>query len=118
MLLKSKHNIYMLKKLNWEAIATDERNKVIEAVKDAISTHDGYIMNFNMYSDLGLSLSIEIEENNIVGLYKALSTILKMSDFKDDHIKLKSKKECLLLLYVSFIQGKGSLKKTIPQVPG
>ena len=108
----------MLKKLNWEAIATDERNKVIEAVKDAISTHDGYIMNFNMYSDLGLSLSIEIEENNIIGLYKALATILNMPDFKEGHININSKKECLLLLYVSFIQGKGALKNVIPKVPG
>ena len=108
----------MLKKLNWEAIATDERNKVIEAVKDTIATNDGYIMNFNMYSDLGLSLSIEIEESNINELHKALSTILKMSDFKEDQIKLKSKKECLLLLYVSFIQGKGALKNVIPKVPG
>ena len=108
----------MLKKLNWDAIATDDRNIVIEAVKDTIATNGGYIMNFNMYSDLGLSLSIEIEESNIGELHKALSTILKVSDFKEDQINVKSKKECLLLLYVSFIHGKGALKNVIPQVPG
>ena len=71
----------MLQKLNWQAYSNDDRNKIIENIKDAISSCDGSIMNFNMFSDLAMSISVEIEEHNIMDLYKVLSSILKISDF-------------------------------------
>ena len=55
----------MHKKLTWELFSNEDRTKVIEAVKNAISSSDGCIINFNMFSDLAFALSIEIEENRI-----------------------------------------------------
>ena len=108
----------MLKKLNWQAYSGDDRNKSIDEIKRIISASDGCIVNFQMYSDLALSLSIEIEESHIPDLHKALCSILKISDLDPESIRPESKKEWLVFLTVSFRHGTGELKKDIPSVPG
>ena len=108
----------MKPKLNWQAYSNADRNKIIEEVKDSISKNDGCIMNFNMYSDLALTLCIEIEEYKIIGLHKTLSCKLTVSDFDVENINLDSKKEWLIFLNMSFNKGTGNLKTMIPAVPG
>ena len=108
----------MLKKLRWEAFSGKDRNKTIEAIKNTIVNNDGSIMNFNLFSDLALSLSIEIEENQIQELHRELSTILTLSELRLPDLNLKSKKECLIFMNVSFSKGEGNLKNEIPDVPG
>lgn len=108
----------MQKKISWEAFSNDDRNKVIEAIKKTIASCDGCIINFNMFSDLALSLSIEIEENNIQKLHKGLTKVVIISDLELSNINLKSKKEWLIFLNTSFTNGKGILKQEIPEVPG
>ena len=105
----------MQKKLNWNAFSNDDRNKVIEAVKNTISNSDGCIMNFNMFSDLALTLSIEIEENKIQTLHRALSLVLNISELELHEINLESKKEWLIFMNISFGRGKGELKQVIPE---
>lgn len=108
----------MIKKFNWEGFSNQERNKVIEDIKDRISVSDGYILNFQLYSDLALSLSIEIEEASIVTLYEKLAQVITLSPFDFQLIDSTSKKECLLFLNLSFAKGSGKLKIKIPSVPG
>ena len=108
----------MQKKLNWEAFSNNERNKVIEELKNTVSSSDGYIINFNMFSDLALTLSIEIEENKIQILHKALSSVLNVSELNPHELNLESKKEWLIFISISFSRGKGELKQEIPDVPG
>ena len=108
----------MLKKLNWQAYTGEERNKVIEDVKQTILNNDGCIVNFNMFSDLEISLSIEIEENRIVDLHRSFSEILKISDCDLTKINLDSKKEWLIFMSISFSVGKGKLSIEKPAIPG
>ena len=108
----------MLKKLNWQAYSGNDRNKTIGEIKEVISKSDAYIVNFNMFSDLALSLSVEIEENKIGDLHKTLSAILTVSDFDSKNVNLGSKKEWLIFINVSFSNGKGELKIEQPSVPG
>ena len=108
----------MQKKLRWQLFSNDDRNQVIEAIKNAISNSDGYIMNFNMFSDLALSLSFEIKENKIQVLHKALSIVADISDLELHVLNAESKKEWLIFMNVSFGSGKGDLKHEIPAVPG
>lgn len=108
----------MIKKLNWKAYTSEGRNNAIEKIKEAISVSDGYILNFNMFSDLAMSLAIEIEECKIIRLHNSLSGILKVSDLDEQSINVASKKEWLIFLNLSFSSGKGELKKSIPAVPG
>lgn len=108
----------MQKKLSWQAFSKNDRNKVIEDVKTTISDGDGCIINFNMFSDLALSLSIEIEENKIHILHKALSLFVNISELETHDLNLESTKEWMIFLNISFSRGKGELKQEIPEVPG
>ena len=108
----------MQKKLSWQVFSNDDRNKVIEAVKNIVSTSDGCIMNFNMFSDLALTLTIEIEENKIQTLHRALSLVVNISELELHDMNLESKKEWLIFMNISFGRGKGELKQEIPEVAG
>jgi hypothetical protein len=105
----------MQKKLSWQVFSNDDRNEVIEAVKNTISNSDGCIMNFNMFSDLALTLSVEIEENKIQTLHRALSRVVNVSKLEVHNINLESKKEWLIFMNISFGKGKGELKQEIPE---
>ncbi len=105
----------MQKKLNWQVISNDERNIIIETIKNIISSSDGCIMNFNMFSDIALTLSVEIEENKIQTLHKALSRVANISILDVHNINLDSKKEWLIFMNISFGKGKGKLKQEIPE---
>jgi len=108
----------MQKKLSWEVFSKDDRNNAIEAIKHTISDGDGCIMNFSMFSDLALTISVEIEEEKIQKLYKAFSLVATMSADLPSDINQQSKKEWIIFLSISFIKGTGELKQQIPEVPG
>ncbi len=108
----------MKKKLNWTAYSNETRIEIIEKIKEAISTNDGYIIYFNMFSDLALTLSIEIPEDRIIEMHNAMKNILKISDIESRNDIQKSKKEWLVLMNISFSKGKGDFKTEIPAVPG
>ena len=76
------------------------------------------ILNFNMFSDLALSLSIEIEENRITDLHKALQKVITVSEIDDDKLRSSSQKAWIIFLNISFSKGAGKLKTTVPDVPG
>lgn len=117
-ILNVRYNLNMQRSLSWQAFSNGDRNRIIEEIKNAISATDGYILNFNMFSDLALTLCIEIEENKIESLHKLFSSILNVSELKFQEINQESKKEWLIFVNTSFAQGKGELKQEIPDVPG
>jgi hypothetical protein len=108
----------MIKTLTWQAYSSGERNYIIEELKSAINSSSGYIMNSNIFSDLALNLSIEIEESKVLELHNELSRILNVSKPDINKINLASGKECLISMNISFSKGKGELKNKIPEVPG
>lgn len=108
----------MLKKLNWQGYTNDNRNLVIDKVKTAINKSEAYIVNFNTYSDLALSLSLEVEEKSIRPLYNSMAEILTLSAQKLDVLDQNSNTEWLVLMNISFGSGKGDMKSDIPNVPG
>lgn len=108
----------MRKGISWQAYTKDDRQEVIRAIQNTISSNDGCIMNFNMFSDLALSLSMEIEENKIVELYQALNEVVTLEEFDDTIVGKQSKNERLIFMNISFSRGKGKLKMNIPEVPG
>ena len=105
-------------KLNWEAITIENRTSAIDKVKDAINKIGGYIINFNIYSDLAISLTIEIEEQDILDLHTELNKHIKISNTELENLNKESKQDWWILLNISFSTGKGNLKKEIPNVPG
>jgi hypothetical protein len=105
-------------KLNWQAYTSQERNQAIDAVKNVINQCDAYIINHNLFSDLAMSLTIEIEENTILDFYKALECIVKIDEAHPIDLNPSAKKEWWIFLNLSFSKGKGKLKVEIPNVPG
>ena len=108
----------MKKKLNWTAVSNTPRIESIEHIKDAISSSNGYIVNFNMYSDLALSLSIEIEESSILKLHSALNNIVRISSLNPQETFKSIDKEWFVFLNISFGKGSGKLQIETPNVPG
>ena len=108
----------VLNKINWQAFSNKERNEAINELKSTISKSGGYIINFSLFSDLALSLTIEIEEKNILNLYKEFDKTLNMSESEPENIDNKSNKDWWVLMNISFSKGKGELKVDIPEVPG
>lgn len=108
----------VLNKLNWQALSTNDRNEAIDELKNTISKNNGYIINFSLFSDLGLSLTIEIEEKSILNLYKEISKTLLISEPEPVNLDKNSIKDWWILMNISFSKGKGDLKNNIPSIPG
>jgi len=106
------------KKLNWQAYTSGNRNKITDKIKDVISHNEGCILNFTQFSDLALSLSIEIEEQHIIQLHDALAEIITIDDLDQEQINQGSEREWILFLNISFSQGSGDMKIIVPTVPG
>ncbi len=108
----------MRKNLNWQAYSNQDRHGILAKIKDVIASNDGYILNFNMFSDLAMTLSLEIEERHVIDLYNSLCDICGMSDLDTKEISQDSKKERVVIMNISFGKGKGKLKINVPEVPG
>jgi hypothetical protein len=108
----------MKNKLNWEVFSNQERNNLIEELKRIISSNDACIVNFNFFSDLALSLTIEIEERKIENLHNELSRVVTISEIGVSKFDEDSVREWWLFLNVTFNKGKGNIKMHIPDVPG
>ncbi|MEQ9422889.1 MAG: hypothetical protein RJQ09_00620 [Cyclobacteriaceae bacterium] len=108
----------MIQKLNWEAFTKKDRNVIINAIKEAITESDGAIMNFNMFSDVALSISIEIPADHLASLHQSLNAILNLPDLNLKSFNSNTEKELWVFLNVTFIEGKGKLRIKVPEVPG
>ena len=107
----------MRRKLNWEVSSNGKRIEIIEEVKKLISTHDGSIMNFNLFSDLALSSCIEVEERRISALHHAFAQLLNIPKFTAE-LNSESSTEWFICIHISFARGTGNLRQSIPKVPG
>ena len=108
----------MIKKLYWEAYSSRERMLAIEEIKHSLLRNDGYIINFNMFSDLALSLSIEIEEKHIIALYTSLQKVVSISDLDTNIFESDSNQEWMIFMNISFSKGTGNMQHEKPMVDG
>ena len=103
-----------MQKLYWKGICHDERIKAIREITAIVDKH-GTILNFQKFSDVILSLVIEIEPKKLSLLYKCLGEIMliegldkKTSEFSGGTI---------LFLQVTFAQSTGDLEIEVPNIP-
>lgn len=101
--------------LFWTGYSTNERHAVIQEVQQVISRY-GDLVDVHFFSDVSLSLRIEIIECNIEPLYHALTQLIRMET--SSQLTSTSKQEIIVLLNISFGRGTGNLKQEIPAVPG
>lgn len=93
----------------------NERIPGISEIETIINKH-GFILDFKMFSDISLSMIIEIEESNVDLLFSDLKKIMKMNDFVS--LNTNSHEECTILFNVTFSRGTGKLRIETPAVPG
>jgi hypothetical protein len=104
-----------MNRIYWTGFSSSTRNQAIYEISAIINRH-GFITDFRMFSDLSLSISIEVEERKIDALYAELGKYMHLNDFT--LLNTNSVKERLILLSVNFSQATGDLVIEVPAVPG
>lgn len=87
----------------------------MSAIK-SIVTRYGNIVDFKLFSDISLTMVIEIEEFKIDKLYEELVNNIGIDKF--EFLNSSSRKERTVYLNITFSKGSGNLIIEIPAVPG
>jgi len=111
----NEHNITPMPNLFWTGYTEQERTHFLHTIQPLIAPF-GDIVDFKLFSDLAITITIEIKECNINLLYKAMIAHLNMDPVTGLH--LQSSKEQTLFLNISFSKGRGDLQIEVPAVPG
>jgi hypothetical protein len=97
----------------WSATCPLSRVEGIMRAQEIISRF-GYILDFRHFSDLEMSLVLEIAESNMAALYIELTGIMDLKSVKG---KLTGKEqERRLLINIAFTSGEGLLRTDVPAV--
>lgn len=99
----------------WKGYWQDEPGLAIPILEQHLRPL-GYIVDFKRFSDLALTIVIEISEHRIDTLYKALCKCMVMEDFTP--LASNRQIERTLYLHISFSKGAGKLAIETPAVPG
>jgi hypothetical protein len=104
-----------MKRYYWNGISKDERIKSISEITTIVDRYAA-IINFQRFSDISLSLVIEIEEYKLNELYKKLAEVMFIEGF--DNALSESTAECIILFNITFTKGTGDMKYEVPAIPG
>ena len=102
-------------KIFWTGYSNDERHAAITSIQGVVSRY-GDIVDVHLFSDVSLSLTIEMEESKMDALYDALTR--EMSLQRTESLNSNSKQERIVYLHITFSKGTGKLKIEVPAVPG
>lgn len=104
-----------MKSFFWTGYCNVERIIAINEIEKIVSPN-GYITDFKQFSDISLSIKIELEESNIDKLYHDLKKYMILDDF--DSLNSTSVRELSVFLNITFTKGNGDLRNEILSVPG
>jgi hypothetical protein len=99
----------------WTGICREGRNSGISRLVECINKY-GSVINSNFFSDLSMSLTIEISENQIKPLYNNLKDIIEV--FCDIDVILNTSTDSMILFNIAFTKGTGNLRIEVLEVPG
>lgn len=99
----------------WTGYSNDERHSSMSTIKRVVAKY-GDIVDFKLFSDISLTMAIEIEEFKIDKLYNELADNIGIDKF--EYLNSISKKERTVYLNVTFTKGTGNLIIEVPSVPG
>jgi hypothetical protein len=103
-----------MQKLYWKGISNDDRIKAISEITNRIHSH-GTILNFQKFSDVILSLVVEIEAHRINSLYERLGEILTLEGNIASHSVFTG--IYILFIHITFSKSTGDLEIEIPNIP-
>ena len=97
-----------------KSTADDDRIKAIHEITAIVDRH-GTILNFQKFSDLVLSLLVEIESSRIGSLYNSLKNILIL---EGSHNTSPGPSDgFILFINITFSKGTGDLEIEVPNIP-
>jgi hypothetical protein len=99
----------------WTGYSNNNRNAAIHSVQTVVAKF-GDIVDFKFFSDISMTIMIEIKEVNIDNLYHELSECIGME--KHDYLHSSSQKERTIFLHITFSNGRGNMTVKTPSVPG
>jgi hypothetical protein len=106
---------YSMNNIFWTGYCNNERIIAINEIEKIINSH-GFIIDFKQFSDISLSIKIEMEELNIDKLYAALKSYMSLNNFEP--LNSSSNRERCVFLNITFNKGTGDLRIEVPAVPG
>jgi len=104
-----------MKNVFWTGFCDKDRIRAISEMEDIINAY-GFIVDFKEFSDLSISMVVELDEMKINPLYLALKKYISLKDFEPVEPTLSG--EHVILLNVTFSKGTGNLRIVPPAVPG
>lgn len=104
-----------MKQFFWTGISSKDRLVAIDEVTNLINGY-GVLLNHQLFSDISISLVIEVEAKCIQPLWTALSEIMSVES--KENTAAMSGKDCTIYLNITFTQGKGDLIRDVPSIPG
>lgn len=99
----------------WSGYCSKNRMEAVGEIEKIIADY-GFLIDFTRFSDMAMSLIVELEERNIDAFYEKLKSYLSLNEFA--LLNSQSKKERHILIHVSFTKSTGDLEIEIPQIPG
>lgn len=99
----------------WTGYCDKERIQAINTIECIINNY-GFLTDFKSFSDISISITIEIEKQKIDLLYKDLKNYMSLKDFT--LLNSRSDNECMILFNITFTKGTGNLKIEVPAIPG
>ena len=104
-----------MKKSYWTGMSTRPR---LQAMAEVTAIVDRYaiILNFQRFSDVSLSLLLEVEECKVTALYEKLHSILMLDGLVEE--MTDSTRDCMVFMNITFALGTGDLQIDVPDIPG
>ncbi len=97
----------------WTGFSNKNRITAISEIEKIVGKH-GYIIDFKRFSDMSLSINIELEELNIDKLYNDLKNYMNLNDYVE--LNSTSNRERSIFLNITFTQGNGDLRIEVPAI--
>lgn len=104
-----------MRRVYWTGYCYKPRNQAIYEINQIVNQY-GALLDFKMFSDVSMSLVIEIEARNLAVLKHALQEWVQIDE--DAPFESNGKQTCFILAHLTFTKGTGNLKIEVPAVPG
>jgi hypothetical protein len=91
----------------WKGICNKDRNLAISELTSIVDKY-AIILNFQRFSDISLSLMLELEECHLSNLQNDLKSLMTIDS--DDAVSTESRTTCVVFFNVTFTKATGNLE--------
>jgi hypothetical protein len=104
-----------MKRHYWTGLCREERVKALPEITRILDQY-AIILNFQLFSDVSMSLVLELEGCNLSPLFLGLSNIMSVE--LGETVFTHSKADHILLMNITFTKGTGNMEIEVPAIPG